>query len=154
MEQRDKIETLLNAYIDCIDEQKYEDWPELFLEDGKYSIVTREQLDDNLRIGIIECRNRAMMRDRIYSLRNANIFSPHHYRHLVGSIRIEGISDGIAKVRSGFAVVRIMLDGKTDLFLSGAYQDEVDVSGEAARFVRRTVVLDSSRVDTLIVIPV
>jgi anthranilate 1,2-dioxygenase small subunit len=154
MEQRDKIETLLHAYIDCIDEQRYEEWPELFLENGKYSIVTREQLKENLRIGVLECRNRAMMRDRIYSMHNANIFSPHHYRHLLGSIRIEGISDDIARVRSGFAVVRIMVDGNTDLFLSGAYQDEIDVSGEQARFVRRTVVLDSSRVDTLIVIPV
>lgn len=154
MDIRNRIEELLHGYADCIDEQRYEEWPELFLEAGSYRIVTREQLRENLRIGVLECRNRAMMRDRIYSMRNANIFAPHHYRHLPGAMRIVSEAEGVAQVRSGFAVVRIMGDGRTDLFLSGSYVDEIDVRGEQARFVRRTVVLDSSRVDTLIVIPV
>jgi anthranilate 1,2-dioxygenase small subunit len=154
MDTQAKVEQLLHEYVDCIDEQRYEEWPELFLASGRYRIVTREQLRENLRIGVLECRNRAMMRDRIYSMQNANIFAPHRYRHLLGSIRIESEAAGVLKVRSGFAVVRIMGDGKSDLFLSGAYLDEIDATGEQPRFVARTVVLDSSRVDTLIVIPV
>jgi 3-phenylpropionate/cinnamic acid dioxygenase small subunit len=154
MDTKNKVEQLLHDYADCIDEERYEDWPELFLPSASYRIVTREQLRDKLRIGVMECRNRAMMRDRIYSMRNANIFAPHHYRHLLGSIRVVSEADGVAKVRSGFALVRIMGDGRTDLFLSGAYVDEIDLQGEQPRFAQRTVVLDSSRVDTLIVIPV
>ena len=47
-----------------------------------------------------------------------------------------------------------MQSGGTEPFASGKYLDSIDMSGEAPRFRRRIVVLDSKRVDILIVYPI
>jgi hypothetical protein len=51
-------------------------------------------------------------------------------------------------------VARVMRTGDTMLFATGCYEDRVvpDASG-GARFVEKTVVLDSRQIDTLLAIP-
>jgi anthranilate 1,2-dioxygenase small subunit len=49
--------------------------------------------------------------------------------------------------------VRIMHDGETSLFASGRYLDQIDLSAEPYRFTERLVILDSQKIDTLLVIP-
>ena len=46
-----------------------------------------------------------------------------------------------------------MYDGASDLFVSGAYLDEMNDDDGKLTLRRRDVVLDSRRVDTLLVIP-
>jgi len=93
-----------------------------------------------------------MMEDRIQALRTANIYEPHEYRHLLGRPRIEQQSDGFA-VRSNFCVYRIAQDGDTVTFATGRYLDRVVEDDRALRFRLRRVVLDSRRVDILLVLP-
>ena len=52
-----------------------------------------------------------------------------------------------------FLVVRIMRDGRMDLFATGRYLDAVVEEAGALRFRERIVVCDSSRIDTLLAIP-
>lgn len=85
-------------------------------------------------------------------LRTANIYEPHRYRHLLGRPAIAE-SDGLMQVRTGFAVYRIAQDGETMLFATGDYRDEIVKMGEELLFRRRDVVLDSSRIDVLLVLP-
>ncbi len=94
-----------------------------------------------------------MLTDRVMALRKANIFEPHHYRHIVGPTRVIGVDGGVADVHSNFLVVRIMHDGNTQLFATGRYLDRVDITRRPFRFSERTVVLDSHKIDTLLVIP-
>ena len=94
-----------------------------------------------------------MLTDRVMALRKANIFEPHHYRHIVGPTRVVSVHGGVAEVRSNFLVVRIMHDGGTQLFATGRYLDRVDIASAPYRFIERTVVLDSHKIDTLLVIP-
>jgi hypothetical protein len=46
-----------------------------------------------------------------------------------------------------------MRDGRTDLFATGIYVDRIRDEGGRLIFVERHVVCDSSRFDTLLVIP-
>jgi anthranilate 1,2-dioxygenase small subunit len=85
---------------------------------------------------------------------NANIYAPHHYRHLLSAPLVSGESEGVAEVRSGFGLIRIMDGGTSELFLSGYYADRIDTRGAECKLRERIVVLDSSRVDTLIVAPI
>ena len=87
------------------------------------------------------------------ALRRANIFEPHRYRHIVGPVRIGKIEGGVAEVRSNFIAVRIMHDGEMSLFAAGRYLDRIDISAEPYRFAERLVILDSQKIDTLLVIP-
>ncbi len=65
-----------------------------------------------------------MLRDRVQSLRHANIYEPQRYRHIISSVLIEEGKDFI-KSSSSFLVVRIMENGETMLFASGRYLDRI-----------------------------
>ncbi len=144
---------LIGAYAECIDEDRLEEWPDLFVEECRYLITSRPSHEAGLRHGIIYAASRGMLADRVLALRKANIFEPHRYRHVVGPTRIGRIEGGVAEARSHFIAARIMHDGQTQLFATGRYLDRIDVSREPYRFVERLVILDSQKIDTLLVIP-
>ena len=75
-------------------------------------------------------------------------------RFVISGIRIEGEEGGALDVSANFLVVRTMQDGAMMLFAAGHYVDRV-VRGLAGwQFARKTVVLDSRRIDTLLAIPI
>lgn len=149
---RDAIEDLLGDYAEAIDDGKLEEWPAFFTEDGEYQIITRESYDAGLPIGIMYCDSRGMMQDRVQALRTANIYEPHAYRHFLGRLRLERKDDGF-EVRSNVCVYRIAQNGDTVVFATGRYLDRIVENGGALRFRSRRVVLDSRRVDILLVLP-
>jgi 3-phenylpropionate/cinnamic acid dioxygenase small subunit len=150
---RQGVEELIAAYAECIDDGRLDEWPEFFVEGCRYLITSRESFELGYRHGVVYAASRGMLEDRILALRRANIFEPHRYRHIIGPVRIARIADGVAEVRSNFLTLRIMHDGETSLFASGRYLDRIDVSAPPYRFVERLVILDSQKIDTLLVIP-
>jgi 3-phenylpropionate/cinnamic acid dioxygenase small subunit len=149
-----RVRPLYDAYADCIDEERYDKWPEFFEDVCFYQITTREAHRNSMPIGIIQCNSKGMLIDRISSMRKANIFEPQRYRHLLGALHVEATDDGAIRARMGFGVVRILESGDSMLFLSGVWHDEIVETAEGLRFRKKIAVLDSSRVDTLIVVPV
>jgi anthranilate 1,2-dioxygenase small subunit/terephthalate 1,2-dioxygenase oxygenase component beta subunit len=144
----------LNArYAEAIDEGRLEEWPDFFTDDGKYRVTTAENVAQNLPLSLIYATSRAMLRDRVKALREANIYEAQHYRHMLGPSRIEPAEQGALRVRTSFMVARIMHTGETTLFATGSYRDRVVLDGETARFAERTVILDSRQIDTLLAIP-
>ena len=57
------------------------------------------------------------------------------------------------RARSNFAVVRTMQDGASEMFAVGKYLDRVVFEDDAPRFADRRVVLESHRIDILLVFP-
>ena len=55
--------------------------------------------------------------------------------------------------RSNFSVFRTMEDGATALFAIGKYLDRIEIDADGIRFKERRVVLDSRRIDVLLVMP-
>jgi 3-phenylpropionate/cinnamic acid dioxygenase small subunit len=147
------VEDLIAAYSAAIDEDRLEDWPEFFVDAGRYNILTRDDFDEGLPIGVISAQSKAMLVDRVTALRQANIYEPHGYRHIVGPIRVISEASGVAEARSNFIVVRIMKDGTTDLFVTGEYRDKIDVRAEPFKFVERVAITDSHKFDTLLALP-
>jgi anthranilate 1,2-dioxygenase small subunit len=141
-------------YAAAIDDLRLKEWPEMFTDPCLYRITTREILQRGQPLSIMLCDNRAMLFDRVEAIEQANIFEPHLYRHILNdSRRIPGPDDAL-NLETGFMVIRTMMTGEQDLFLSGKYIDEIIESEGRVLFRSRTVVLDSSLVDTLIAIPV
>ena len=147
------VHDLIAAYADCIDEDRLEDWPDLFVEQCRYLITSRASHEAGLRHGVVYAASRGMLVDRVTALRQANIYEPHRYRHIVGPIRVEQADATVAAARSNFIAVRIMHDGETSLFAAGRYLDRIDLTSRPYRFIERLVVLDSDKIDTLLVIP-
>ncbi len=148
-----RVVQLLTDYVHCIDDGRYEEWPEFFHDPCSYKIVTRASLARGYEAGIIDCESKGMLIDRISSLRRANIYEPHVYRHLLGPTRITAAGDDGVSARTGFVVMRIVEGQSTEAFVSGIYDDRFIYVGGELKIAERLVVLDSSCVDTLLVIP-
>jgi anthranilate 1,2-dioxygenase small subunit len=147
------VQELIGDYAERIDEDRLEEWPELFADPCKYLVIARSNYEAGMRQGVMYAATRGMLLDRVFSIRNANLFEPHRYRHVVGPIRLKSVEDGTALVHSHFIVARIMHDGTTSLFATGRYLDRIDIAAEPYRFRERIVVLDSEKIDTLLAIP-
>ena len=150
---RQAVDDLCAAYVDCIDDDRLEEWPDFFVENCRYLITNRESHAAGLRHGIIYCASRGMLADRVMALRRANIFEAHRYRHITGPVRIDRVEGGVAETRMNFLAVRIMHDGESRLFATGRYLGRIDIAHTPYRFIERIVVLDSQKIDTLLVIP-
>ena len=148
-----EVQDLIARYADAIDQDRLEEWPELFVERCRYLVISAESDAEGLPHGVIYADSRGMLRDRVSALREANIYEPQRYRHVVGPIVVEAESETTVKARSHFLVVRTMHTGDTMLFASGIYRDRIDVSHVPCRFIERIVVTDSHKIDTLLAIP-
>ncbi len=149
-----KLGSLNAAYARCIDNDRLEDWPSFFWDECLYKITTAQNLRDGYEAGLIYADSRGMLVDRIASLRKANVFEHHGYRHIVGAPEILEDHGNSLSSETPFLVVRIMRTGEMDLFATGRYLDRVepDVAGKL-KFRERIVVCDGCNVDTLLVIP-
>jgi anthranilate 1,2-dioxygenase small subunit len=148
-----QIEDLHTRYIRCIDDDRLEEWPDLFTEVCLYKIVTRENFDRGLPLGVMECRSRGMLQDRVTGLRRINVFEPQRYLHQISGLTIERIDEKTVRCKSNYLVVRTVSDGTMTLFSAGNYVDKIVLDGGTTRFEERLVIQDSRRVETLLVIP-
>ena len=147
------VHELIGEYAERIDEDRLEEWPELFADPCRYLVISRANHAAGMRQGVMYGASRGMLLDRVFSIRRANIFEPHRYRHVVGPIRIKDVESGTAVVHSHFIAARIMHDGAMTLFATGRYLDRIDIAATPFRFTERIVVLDSDKIDTLLAIP-
>jgi anthranilate 1,2-dioxygenase small subunit len=145
------VERLHAQYVHALDADNLEDWPSFFTENGRYRIATAENEERGLPLPVLSAEGRGMMRDRVQSLRHANIYEPQRYRHLVSAVVVEKISDREAKSTANFLVIRIMQDGDTIIFATGRYVDRIALP--QMQYDERVVICDSRRFDTLLAIP-
>jgi anthranilate 1,2-dioxygenase small subunit len=147
------IARALADYARCIDDDRLEDWPAFFVEDCLYKVTTADNHREGLEAGVIFANSRGMLKDRISALREANIYERQNYRHVVGAPSILGMNGEDIRSEAAFMVARIMRDGSTTLFATGRYLDTWRNLSDGLRLKERIVVCDSSRIDTLMAIP-
>ena len=148
-----KVEDLNARYAQALDDDKLEAWPDFFIEQGRYRITTAENFERGLPLGMIYATSRAMLRDRVRSLREANVYEAQRYRHVIGTPLVTSSEDGAVTAQTSFFVARIMHSGDTMLFATGRYHDHVVFENGEARFAEKIVILDSRLIDTLLAIP-
>jgi anthranilate 1,2-dioxygenase small subunit/terephthalate 1,2-dioxygenase oxygenase component beta subunit len=149
-----RVIALNTEYASCIDADRLEEWPGLFLERCTYKITTVDNQRRGYAAGIVFADSRAMLTDRVAALREANIYERQSYRHIVGLPALRPGEVGEIAAETSFLVVRTVRDGRMDLFAAGAYFDRMqDDADGRLRFAERIVVCDSSRFDTLVAIP-
>ena len=144
-------EALHARYAHALDGDQLESWPDFFTEDGRYRITTAENEARGLPLPVLYAEGRAMLNDRIASLRHANIYEPQRYRHIVSSVLVERESGDRIRSTANFLVVRTMENGETLLFATGRYVDRIVLP--AMKYAERVVICDSRRCDTLLAIP-
>jgi len=151
--RRLELEQLYTDYVHYLDTDELEHWPEFFTEECFYRVTSAENYEVGMPLGLIHATSRNMLKDRVSALREANIYEPQRYRHLVSSIKIVEEHGAALDLVANFMVVRTMQEGDMTLFGVGRYVDQVRSTDGVWKFARKTVVLDSRQIDTLLAIP-
>ena len=150
-----QLATELNAiHAEWIDDDRLEEWPELFADDCIYKVIARENHERNLSLSAIFCDSKGMLVDRIISLRKANIFPVHSYRHILGPTRIVSEHELKVTAQTNYAVFMTRADGHTEIYNSGKYIDEIDCNGKKPYFTSKIAVFDTNVIDTMMVRPI
>src|SRR5580704_9106216 len=74
-----EVEELNNAYAAALDEQRLVDWAEMFTDDGFYVVISRENADRGMPVGLIYCENKGMILDRANAMKT-EMFAPRYLR--------------------------------------------------------------------------
>ena len=165
--RRLELESLYTEYAAALGADRLEDWPEFFTDDCHYRVTSAENYDSGLPLGLIYATSKNMLRDRVSALREANVYEPQRYRHLISGIRLTHPSAapplageggvGAAEaldLEANFLVVRTMQDGGMILFAVGRYVDRAVRTDAGWKFASKIVVLDGRQIDTLLAIPI
>jgi len=140
-------------YARLLDDDRLEDWPNLFAERGVYKVIPRENLTRQPALPIMFCDSRAMMADRVRSLREANIYNLHYSRHVISNIEILSARDDTFEVAACYTVYQTDLEGQTRLFSVGQYRDVIANGEGALRFREKIAVCDTFNIPNLLAIP-
>lgn len=148
-----KTTRLLAQYVQCIDDDRLESWPHFFVDECVYKISALENVARGLPIAAIFCDSKGMLVDRVVSLRKANIFERHQYRHIVSATIVDNLTPTTLSARSNYVVYRTRGNGVTEIYSAGTYDDKIVVQNEQLLFAEKIVIYDTDRIDTLLVTP-
>ena len=151
----ERIEAFLYDYIDAIDSDRLEEWPEYFTDKCIYKIIPRENVERNLPISLVYCDNKGMLIDRVLSLRKANVYNLHYDRHLVSNVRVIPGKNGDCTLRASYVVYQTDLEGESMMFSTGRY-DATVVGAQSAKpkFKEMIVTVDTFAIPNLISTPI
>ena len=85
------METFNASYAAALDEQRLMDWVEMFTEDAFYAVISRENADKGLPVGLIYCDSKAMIYDRAFALEKTSMFAPRYLRHIIGTCKFSAM---------------------------------------------------------------
>ena len=151
---REAMTAIMAEYAMAIDENRLEDWVELFDEACDYKVVTRENVEQNLPNVLMWCDNKNMLRDRVESYRHVNLYNPHYDRHVLGPLRFLSQQNSGWIFELSYSLFQTELEGASRLFSVGRYRVEASLDGDAARLKAVTVVADTGLIPSLLATPI
>lgn len=144
----------LNArYALCLDDDRLEEWADFFTDTPRYMIQPRENHEMGLDGYWLYFDSQGMLRDRITSLRGANLYNIHRDRRIVSSVLVERVEGGRIYARASFLIAQTDVEGRGRLFMAGEYRDRIAMTKAGLLFEERLVLVDTFNADGLVAIP-
>jgi anthranilate 1,2-dioxygenase small subunit len=150
------IEDFLFDYAECLDNRRYQDWPGFFQSnDCRYEVLSRENFDLGLPAPLMSCYSHGMLVDRVTMLvKDTLTHRPIYLRHQTTNLRVETADPSTVIARANFTVHQSDVEGVPSLYLVGRYQDEIAMGSEGPKLRRKSVILDSFGIDTMLAVPI
>jgi salicylate 5-hydroxylase small subunit len=150
---------LLNLYSDyamVCDSTEWEKWPEFFMEDGTYRLQPRENFEQGLPLCLLALESKAMIKDRVYGVKETLYHDPYYQRHIVGTPRLLSISANGDRIHAeaNYTVIRTKFDGDSTILSVGYYHDDIVRTSEGLKFQSRLCVYDSEMIANSIIYPI
>jgi salicylate 5-hydroxylase small subunit len=149
-----EIDQLNAGYAAALDEKRFDDWPEFFVEDGHYKLQARENFDRGLPLALMAMESRGMMKDRVYGITQTIFHAPYYMRHLVGAARVVSVDGDLVNAETGYAVFRTRPGGISEVYNVGRYIDVLVRAEGRLQFKSRLAVYDSEMVLNSLIYPV
>jgi len=115
--------------------------------------VPRENHERNLPLATLAFESKAMLKDRVYGIRETLFHDPYYQRHVVGAPLVRVSGAGRIECEANYAVFRTKLDGPTTVFNVGRTIDVVVETPAGWKFQSRTIVYDSEMIPNSIIYP-
>ena len=152
-ELRLELEDLYAGYAACLDEERFEEWPEFFTDPCLYRIVPRENFERGLPLATWLCESKGYLIDRVTAIRRTAVYAPRYVRRIVSGIRILGWSDEVLEVRANYLALETLQDELTRVFNAGQYRDKLVVEKGKLKFREKLCVFDSILVPNSLIYP-
>ena len=151
-----EVETFNTRYAAALDEQRLNDWVEMFTDDALYVVVSRENFDRGLPAGLIYCENKGMIRDRAFALKETTMFAPRYLRHLIGNLAVLGQdAHGSIKATANYVLMQVLFDRPdAKLHQVGVYRDVFRRESGHLKLAERRCIYDSLLIDNALCLPV
>jgi len=153
---RHEIEAFNTAYAATLDEQRLMDWAKLFTDDALYVVVSRENFERGLPVGLIYCENAGMIRDRAFAVEETSMFAPRYLRHMIANLSVgDEADDGTITARANYVVLQVLFDRpEATLHQVGTYYDRFRRTPAGLRLAERRCVYDNLLVANALCLPV
>ena len=150
-----RIKNHFYEYVQCIDDNRLEEWPEFFVQDCTYRVIPRENTEGyETAFAIIYCENKDQLNDRVLIIRNALVYSMRYDRHAVSNVLVKPGKNGTYSATANYVVcVTDMVDGTSKLFNAGKYEGEVVFVKGRPKFKQLDVIMDTYSVDKHVAVP-
>jgi len=151
-----EIEEFNNSYAAALDDGRLTDWAEMFTDDAFYLVISRENADRGLPVGLIYCENKGMLYDRAFATEKTEMFAPRYLRHIIGNTQVLGEEkNGDVRARANYVVVQVLFDRpEAKLHQVGVYHDQFRRVGADLKLAERRCVYDNLLVDNALCLPV
>ena len=149
-----EIDEFNGAYAAALDEGRLTDWAEMFTDDAFYVIISRENFDRGMPVGLIYCENKGMICDRAFAHEKTEMFAPRYLRHYVTNVRVLGTAEGLIAAQANYLVLQTLVDEKTTIHQAGGYFDRFTRVAGRLLLHERHCIYDTLIIDNSLVLPV
>jgi salicylate 5-hydroxylase small subunit len=138
------------------DSAEWEKWPEFFMEDGTYRLQPRENFEQGMPLCLLALESKAMIKDRVYGVKETLYHDPYYQRHIVGTPRLLSITADGQRIHAeaNYTVIRTKFDGDSTILSVGYYHDDIVRTPEGLKFQSRLCVYDSEMIANSIIYPI
>ena len=149
-----EIDQLNAAYCAALDEKRFTEWPEFFVDEGRYTVQARENFDRGLPLALIALESKGMMKDRVYGITQTIYHAPYYTRHVVSPAQVLAQEGDLLRAQTHYAVFRTRPGDASEVYNVGRYVDEIVRTPAGLKFASRLCVYDSEMVLNSLIYPI
>lgn len=149
-----EIDQLNAACAAALDERRFDDWPQFFLPEGRYTVQSRENHERGLPLALIALEGQGMMKDRVYGITHTIFHGPYYTRHVVSPAQVLGEEGGRIRAQAHYAVFRTRPGEASEVYNVGRYIDAIERTPAGLKLASRCCVYDSEMVLNSLIYPI
>ena len=149
-----RVQEFLFHEARLLDERRFDEWPEFFLPDAKYTVQARENFDRKLPLALIALESQGMMKDRVYGITQTIYHGPYYTRHVVSPAQLLAVEGERIRAQAHYAVFRTRPGDASEVYNVGRYVDALERTPAGLKLASRLCVYDSEMVLNSLIYPI